>query len=96
MFIYYLYVWLSSLNINKFVETNKLWKPIYWISSMSLEIYVVQFSVITNKFNDLFPLSIVIVFMLILFTAYCLRIFTNIFNQTFTSDSYSIKSMLKI
>lgn len=96
MFIYYLYVWLSSLNINKFAETNKLWKPIYWISSMSLEIYVVQFSVITNRFNDLFPLSILIVFILISFTAFCLRIFTNIFNQTFSSDSYSLKSILKI
>lgn len=96
LFIYYLYVWLSSLNIHKFAETNKLWKPIYWISSMYLEIYVVQFSVITDRFNDIFPLSIFIVFMLISFTAYCLRIFTNIFNQTFSCDSYSLKHIVKI
>lgn len=95
-FIYYLFLWLSTLNLDKFATQNRLWKPIYWIGSLSLEIYVVQFSIITDKFNHLFPLNTIIVFVLIFITAYCLRICTNLFNQTFSTESYSIKKAFRI
>lgn len=95
-FIYYLFIWLSNPNLNKFASNNPIWKPIYWIASLSLEIYVVQFSIITDKFNLLFPLNTVIVFMLIVITAYSLRICTNLFRQTFSIESYSIKNTLII
>lgn len=95
-FIYYLFIWLSSINLHKFASNNLIWKPIYWIASLSLEIYVVQFSLISDRFNFLFPLNTVIVFILIAITAYSLRICTNLFRQTYSTESYSIKKALSI
>lgn len=95
-FIYYLFIWFSNQKLNEFASKKFIWKPIYWIASLSLEIYVVQFSIITDKFNFLFPLNTVIVFSLIVITAYSLRICTNLFKQTFSVESYSIRNALTI
>lgn len=95
-FIYYLFNWLSSIDLNKLTNTKWLWLPMYWIGSLSLEIYVVQFSIISNKFNHLFPLNTIIIFTFIVLAAYCLRIGINLFNQTFSNDSYSWEKALKI
>lgn len=95
-FIYYLFIWFSNQKLDEFASKKLIWKPIYWIASLSLEIYVVQFSIITDKFNFLFPLNTVIVFSLIVITAYSLRICTNLFKQTFSVESYSIRNALTI
>lgn len=95
-FIYYLFIWLSNQKLDEFASKKFIWKPIYWIASLSLEIYVVQFSIITDKFNFLFPLNTIIVFSLIVITAYSLRICTNLFKQTFSVESYSIRNALTI
>lgn len=96
IFIYYLYYWLTSIQLNKIKEKKWLWYPIYWIGSLSLEIYVVQFSVITDRYNNLFPLNTIIIFIQILIVAYILRICSNFFTQTFSNESYSLKKALKI
>lgn len=90
-FIYYLFIWLSNRELTKIISQNLICKPIYWIASLSLEIYIVQFNIITDRFNSLFPLNTIIVFILIIITAYSLRICTNFFNQTFSAEPYSIK-----
>lgn len=96
IFIYYLYYWLTSIQLNKIKDKKWLWHPIYWIGSLSLEIYVVQFSVITDRFNNLFPLNTIIIFIQIFIVAYILRICSNFFTQTFSNESYSLKKALKI
>lgn len=94
-FIYYLFMWFSSINL-KTISQKFIWKPIYWIASLSLEIYIVQFNVITDKFNSLFPFNTLIIFFFIFIAAYCLRICTNFFNQVFSSNSFSVKKALII
>ena len=57
---------------------NDLFKVLYvpWITAY---IYVVQFHVITDWFNALFPLNWLIVFGLVCVTAYLLRVIVNVF-----------------
>lgn len=95
-FIYYLFIWFSNQKLNEFASKKIIWKPIYWISSLSLEIYVVQYSIITDKFNFLFPLNTIIIFIFIVLTAYGLHTCTSLFRQTFSTESYSIKKALSI
>lgn len=94
-FIYYLYIYLSrvsiTMNFNKF-----FWKIVFFVGSLSLEIYVVQFSIITDRFNYLFPLNTIVVFVLIVICAYFLRICSNFFSQTFSGDQYSFTKMFKV
>lgn len=96
LFVYYMFIFLSNINWGKLVNKKQIWYPIYLISSLSLEIYVVQFKIITNEFNFLFPFNTIIVFFFIVLVAYILRIGTNIFNQTFSNESYSIRRTLKV
>ena len=40
------------------------------IASLTLEIYIVQFAIITDRFNSVFPNSILLVFCMIVLVAY--------------------------
>jgi hypothetical protein len=69
------------------------------ISSLTLEIYIVQgfvLSNISNKLNNIFPLNLFIAFLTILFLAFFIRIFANIILQTFNGSDYNWKSILLI
>ena len=57
--------------------------PIILISQLSLEIYIVQFAVLTGDYNSLFPLSFLINGLLVLIFAYVLKVLTNAFLHVF-------------
>lgn len=62
--------------------THGIWQlPICWIASLTLEIYVVQFHVITDRLNALSPLDWLIVSGLVCVTAYLLHVIVNVFVQ---------------
>ena len=67
-----------------------------WIASLTLEIYVVQFHVITDRFNALFPLKWLIVFGLVCVTAYLLRVIVNVFLQFMGKDPWLCRLCLRI
>lgn len=56
--------------------TSKLFNIPYFgricfiIASLTLEIYIVQFAIITDRFNSVFPISILLVFCMIVLVAY--------------------------
>jgi hypothetical protein len=94
LFLYYMFVWCNSWGNN--LENKIYHKPIYWIGNLCLEIYVVQKFLFTDKFNNIFPLNILIVFIGIFSFAYILHICTNILIQTIQTNSYNIKKILSI
>lgn len=78
------YKWCEKL------MTHKVWRfPLCWIASLTLEIYVVQFHVITDRFNALFPLSWFIVFAMVCVTAYCLHVMVNVFLQFLSKENWN-------
>lgn len=66
------------------------------IGGLCLEIYLVQYSLLTDKLNYLFPLNIFIIFLLILVMAYILRCTARIWAQTFKDGDYDWKAIIKL
>jgi peptidoglycan/LPS O-acetylase OafA/YrhL len=94
LFLYYMFTWFNSL---KGLENKKyIYKPIYWIGNLCLEIYIVQKFLFTSAFNNIFPFNILIVFIGIFLFAYILHICTNFLIQTLQSNAYDIKKILSI
>jgi len=66
------------------------------IGGLCLESYLVQLSLITDKFNFIFPLNIPVVVLIILLAAYLCRSFARLFSQTFGSTAYDWKQIFSI
>ena len=66
-------------------------KGISLVAGLTLEIYIVQFMLITNKWNSVFPLNIVIVFAVICLAAYLLKVMTAAFLSLLSKDKFSLE-----
>ena len=69
---------------------------IRFVGGLCLEIYLVQFNVITTKFNHLFPLNILIVFAAALVLAYLTRCLARLILQTFSDHPYDWAKMVSL
>lgn len=65
------------------------------ISGLCLEIYLVQGTLFTDKMNGIFPLNILIMFVIVIIGAYLLRCGARIFAQTFKEGDYKWKEVFK-
>lgn len=84
LMVLFIYFAFSGISVNNFVANHKILRwPIVAISQLSLEIYIVQFVVISGKFNDLFPYSFLINYLFVFMVAYCLKVLTKIFINIF-------------
>lgn len=88
LFLYYIYAWSNSW-MNKVVKYKYVYDILFCIATLCLEIYVVQGMVITDKYNNVFPFNLIIVFVLIVGLAYFLRICTAFFLQTLSKEPYN-------
>lgn len=66
------------------------------LSSLTLEIYIVQWQLITPVFNSLFPLNLIIIFAIIVTSAYLLKIAVNIFLQLWTIEPFYLKDIFRL
>lgn len=66
------------------------------ISTLTLEIYVVQYSLFTDKMNSIFPLNLFIMFVFIALVAYGVKVLSRIFSQTFSESPYNWRVIFKI
>lgn len=69
---------------------------IYWIGALCLEIYLCQTSLFTDKMNGLFPLNMLIMFVVIFVFAYGVKVLSNWFSQTFRTEPYDWNAMIKL
>ena len=66
-------------------------KGISLVAGLALEIYIVQFMLITNKWNSVFPLNIIIVFAIICLFAYLLKVMTAAFLSLLSKDKFALE-----
>ncbi len=69
---------------------------IRFISGLCLEIYLVQFFLITDKMNNIFPLNILIMFLIIFAVAYVTRCLARLFSQVFSESPFNWKKIFRI
>lgn len=83
-----------DMGLNKW--SKRLYKCIKFISVLSLEAYLCQVWLITDKLNYLFPCNIMIIFIAIIAVSYVLKIVSNLFAQTFSNEGYNFLKIIKI
>ena len=93
---YYFYKTCSYSWCQAAFRIRILGRVIAIVAVLTLEIYVVQFSVITNNFNHLFPLNIFIVFALIIFAAYLLKVLTSLFLAVLSADHLVWRDVIRV
>lgn len=93
-FTFYTFKCCNCLAIEKISSCSIINRCIRVISGLTLEIYLVQFYIISNKFNELFPYNLLIMFLIICLFAYFLKVITATFlylcKQNRFSDIFNI------
>lgn len=93
---YFLYLWAKG-SLAKSIYNNQIGHfLIRFIGGLCLEIYLIQNSLYTDKMNSLFPLNLLIMFLIIVVAAYLLRCFARLISQTFKEAPYDWKKMVSL
>lgn len=93
-FMYFLYKWGEG-SIARAIYSNKTgYFLIRFIGGLCLEVYLIQNLLFTDKLNFLFPLNLIIFFVVIVIAAYLLRCLARLISQTFKDQPYDWKNMV--
>ncbi len=94
--IYYLFK-IFDAGLAKKIIHNKILSPIVFIvSGLTLEIYLVQFSIISQEFNSWYPANLPLILAVILLSSYLLKIGTGLFKVIFFDGFNNFKSIWHI
>lgn len=93
--IYWIYRFCDTLWVNRIFE-KRIGRFIYFISNLTLEIYMVQYAVFTDEMNGIFPFNIIIVYLFIFSAAYVLRCLSQVFSQIFNDNKFCIEKVYKM
>lgn len=96
IFVYYLYKVASYSWCKKAFSSMIVGKIMSWIAALTLEIYIVQFSFVTNQFNSLFPLNLLLVFAIIVLAAYLLKVMTSLFLAVLSKEDLEWKEIVRL
>ena len=92
---YFTYILTKSEIIIRLM-INRTAKAIICVcGGLCLEVYLIQFSIITPWFNSIFPFNIPIVILLCIRAGYVLNILSKFFSQTFDSKPYNWVMLIK-
>ena len=96
IFVYYLYKGASYSWCKKAFCSMIVGKIMSWIAALTLEIYIVQFAFITNQFNSIFPLNVLLVFAIIVLAAYLLKVMTSLFLAVLSKEDLEWKEIVRL
>ena len=97
IFPYYAFKIFKRPTFTKCYYSRYSGKMIRIVSGLCLEIFLVQLPLITDKINFLFPLNLIVIFILIVFVAYVIRTIGRLGAQTFNDNKgYSYKQVFKL
>ena len=86
--VFYLYKICNAPFFKRIYDHPKGNAGIMIIGGLCLESYLIQYCVITNKMNAIFPLNIIIIIIGVLILAYFCRCIARLFSQTFRTEDY--------
>lgn len=96
IFVYYSFKVANSSKLDAILNHGFVSRCISIVAALTLEIYVVQFVVITDKFNGIFPINIAINLFLILIAAYLLKVLTSLFLEVMNTEPFDLHKILKV
>lgn len=94
--IYYFFMFCSCKNLLRVFDKPWIGNVVYVISSLTLEIYLVQYALFTDKMNFMFPLNLPVMYLMIFGVAYVLKCLSQVFSQVFGDGELDGKRIFKI
>ena len=94
--IYHLFLWGNGRMARKIYENRTCHFLIRFVSGLCLEIYLIQGPLFTDKLNGIFPLNLVIVFVVIVVAAYLVRCLARWISQTFKDAPYDWRKIVSL
>ena len=92
----YFYKWCNS-DWMKWIYQSK-WgnRVIMIVGGLCLESYLIQYSLFTDKMNNIWPLNLVFIILVVLFCSYVVRCMARLFAQTFQTEDYEWRNIFLI
>lgn len=94
--VFYFYKVCNSEWMKKAYNHRLIGWIIKLVGGLCLEIYLVQTSLFTDKMNVVFPLNLIVMFVIIVLAAYILRCGARLFAQTFKDMDYDWRAVFKM
>ncbi len=94
--IYFFFMLCSTDTLQRVFDHPLVGNVVYAISSLTLEIYLVQYAVFSDSLNNIFPLNIVVAYVAIFALAYVLKCLSNLFAQVFDSKDLDLPKIFKL
>lgn len=94
--IYWMYRFCDTSAVNRILTYRVGGKIVYFISALTLEIYMVQYAVFTDKLNGIFPFNILIIYIIIFVVAYLLKCTSHLFSQIFGDEPFDGKCIYQV
>ena len=94
--VYYFWRCCNAEWLLKMYETKAGNWLIMAIGGLCLESYLIQFSVLSDKLNSLFPLNIPLMMLIVLMVSYVCRCLARVILQTFRTEDYEWKKVFAI
>lgn len=82
--------------VRKMYESKFGNKTIMVVGGLCLESYLIQYSIITDKLNAIFPANIFVIFVMVLVFSYVVRSMARLFAQTFRTEDYDWKGIIRL
>lgn len=93
--IYWIYRMFEASAFDRILE-KKTGAVIYFISCLTLEIYMVQYAIFTDKLNSIFPVNILLTYIVIIIAAYMLKCMSRLFSQIFSENAFDWKKIYRL
>ena len=91
---YSLYCICNAKVFDKLYQNRIAGSIIFIISQLCLEVYLIQKFIFTDALNNLFPINVPIIMLVVIAAAYLLKILAEFISQTFRTEPYEWKKML--
>lgn len=98
LIVYLIYKLFTNDSLLAIYKKEKVYCVIYGISACCLEIYLSGSKCfpLGRSLINIFPLNIIITFLLVFVLAYVVKVFSNFLSQTFKTEKYDWKGMLML
>lgn len=94
--IYFFFMFCSCEKMTRVFDKALCGNVVYFISSLTLEIYLVQYALFTDRMNFMFPLNLPVMYLLIFGLAYVLKVLSLGFSQIFDKEDMVVKKLFKV
>ena len=94
--IYFFFMFCSCEKMTRVFDRALCGNVVYFISSLTLEIYLVQYALFTDRMNFMFPLNIPIMYLMIFGVAYVLKVLSQGFSQIFGKEDVAVKKLFGV